>query len=53
MVHSVEKNGRKRIDIRIGTLIPPQEDIDLFTEAIQSKIQALAEETKTYLETRM
>ncbi len=49
MVHSVDKNGKKRIDIRIGTFIPPQDDIDALSDAIQDAIQALIEETKSKL----
>lgn len=47
MVHSVQPNGRKRIDIQIGKLIPPEDDIDTFTDKIQSTIQALAEEARS------
>lgn len=49
MVHSVQANGRKRIDIQIGKLIPPEDDIDAFTEKIQKTIQAMADETRSKL----
>lgn len=49
MVHSVQPNGRKRIDVQIGKLIPPEDDIDAFTDKIQSTIQELAEEARRRL----
>jgi 1-acyl-sn-glycerol-3-phosphate acyltransferase len=45
MVHTV-KNGKKIIEIEIGNLIPPEDDLDALTDKIQSTIQALVEKAE-------
>lgn len=45
IAHSV-KNGKKTIDVKIGTLIPPEDDLDSLTAKIQSAIEALVEEAR-------
>lgn len=42
IAHTV-KNGKKMIDIEIGTLIPPEDDMDALAEKIQTSIKALVE----------
>lgn len=46
IVHSVEKNGRKRIDLRIGPLMPYEKDIDALADRIQETIAALIAEVR-------
>jgi 1-acyl-sn-glycerol-3-phosphate acyltransferase len=45
IVHSV-KNGRKTIDIVIGTLIPPEDDLEALTQTIQGTIESLVEQAR-------
>jgi 1-acyl-sn-glycerol-3-phosphate acyltransferase len=45
IVHSV-KNGKKTIDIQIGNLIQPEDDLDALTAKIQTTIEALVEEAR-------
>jgi 1-acyl-sn-glycerol-3-phosphate acyltransferase len=42
IAHTV-KNGKKVIEVEIGTMIPPEDDLDALTEKIQSAIKALVE----------
>jgi 1-acyl-sn-glycerol-3-phosphate acyltransferase len=43
IVHSIKK-GKKTIDIQIGTLIPPDNDLDALTATIQNSIASLIEQ---------
>lgn len=44
MVHIPQPNGKKtKIEVRIGRLIPPEEDMDALAEKIQNTIAELAE----------
>lgn len=45
IAHSI-KNGKKTVDVKIGTLIPPEDDLDSLTAKIQSAIETLVEEAR-------
>ncbi|HEY9687290.1 MAG TPA: lysophospholipid acyltransferase family protein [Coleofasciculaceae cyanobacterium] len=47
VVHSTPPKGKKRLEVRIGKLIPPEKDMDALTLKIQNAIAELAEQTKT------